>query len=358
LGYDCGHLSDMYCVSLQVLYLGLRLWTSVRYVLSFSSGIVPWLRLWTSVRYVLYFSSGILPWATTVDFGQVCIEFLFRYCTLGYDCGLRSGMYWVSLQVLYLGLRLWTSVRYVLSFSSGIVPWATTVDICQICIEFLFRYCTLGYDCGLRSGMYWVSLQVLYLGLRLWTSVRYVLCFSTGIVPWATTVDFGQVCIEFLFRYCTLGYDCGLRSDMYCVSLQLYFPLGYYSGPRSDVYCGFLQVLNHEIRLWIRSGMYCVSLHVLYLGLRLWTSVRYVLCFSTGILPWATTMDFGKVCIVFLFRYFILDTTVNFGQACIVFPLLYLGYSDWLVDWFQLFHGDQFKWWMKPEYTERTTDDW
>ena len=44
------------------------------------------LRLCTSVRYVLCFSSGILPWATTVDFGQVCIVFLFRYCILDYDC--------------------------------------------------------------------------------------------------------------------------------------------------------------------------------------------------------------------------------------------------------------------------------
>ena len=235
-------------------------------------------------------------------------------------------MYCVSRQVLYLGLRRWTSVRYILCCSSGIVPWATTMDFGQICI--VFSTGNAPWATTVDYGKICIVFLLLYLGLRLWTSVRYVLCFSTGIVPWATTVDFGGVGIVFLFSYFTLGYDCGLRSDMYCVSLQLYFPLGYYSGPRSDVYCGFLQVLNHEIRLWIRSGMYCVSLHVLYLGLRLWTSVRYVLCFSTGILPWATTMDFGKVCIVFLFRYFILDTTVNFGQACIVFPLLYLGYSD------------------------------
>ena len=156
LGYDCGLRPGMYCVSLQVLYLGLR--------------------LLTSVRYVLCFSSGILPWATTVDFGQVCIVFRYMYCTLGYDCGFWSGVYCVC-----------------------------------------FRYCTLVYDCGIRLGMYCVSLQVLYLGLRLWTSVRYVLCFSSGIVPWSTTVDFGQVCIVFLFRCCTLVYDCGLRSGMYCV---------------------------------------------------------------------------------------------------------------------------------------------
>ena len=77
---------------------------------------------------------------------------------------------------------------------------ATTVDFGQVCIVFLFRYCTLGYDCWLRSGMYCASLQVMYLRLRLLTSVRYVLCFSSGNVPWATTVDFGQVCIVFLFR--------------------------------------------------------------------------------------------------------------------------------------------------------------
>jgi hypothetical protein len=51
-----------------------------------------------------------------------------------------------------------------------------------------FCYCTLGYDCGLRSDMYCVSLQVFYLGLRLWTSVRYVLCFSSDILPSDTTV--------------------------------------------------------------------------------------------------------------------------------------------------------------------------
>jgi hypothetical protein len=45
------------------------------------------------------------------------------------------------------------------------------------------------------------------LGLRLWTTVRYVLCFSSAILPWATTVDFGGVCIVFFFRYFTLGYE-------------------------------------------------------------------------------------------------------------------------------------------------------
>ena len=38
---------------------------------------------------------------------------------------------------------------------------------------------------------------------------------------------------------------------------------------------------------------------------------------------------------------------------------------DWLIDFwcftplsavFQLYHGDQFQWWKKPEYPERTTD--
>jgi hypothetical protein len=171
--------------------------------------------------------------ATTVDFGQVCIVVVFRYCTLAYDCGLRSGMYWVSLHVLYLGLRLWTSVRHVLWLSSGIVPWATT---------------------GPRSGMYCVSVIVLGKSWLFWGQTaclhagNYIYfgnCeFTPGFNGYDTTVDFGRVCIVFLFSYCTLAYDCGLRSDMYCVSLQ-----------------------------------------VLYLGLRLWTSVRYALCFSSGIVP-------------------------------------------------------------------------
>ena len=183
----------MYCVSRQVLYLGLRRWTSVRYILCCSSGIVPWATTMDFGQICIVFSTGNAPWATTVDYGKICIVFL----------------------LLYLGLRLWTSVRYVLCFSTGIVPWATTVDFGGVGIVFLFSYFTLGYDCGLRSDMYCVSLQLFYLGLRLWASVRYVLSFSSGIVPWATTVDFGQVCIVFLFRYFTLGYDCGLRSGMY-----------------------------------------------------------------------------------------------------------------------------------------------
>ena len=320
LGYDCGLRSDMYYVSLQIFYLGIRLWATVRYVLCFSSGIVSW--------------------ATTVDFGGVCIMFLFMFFTLGYDCGLRWGMYYVSLQILYLRLRLWTSVRYVLCFSSGIVPWATTVDFGQICIVFLFRYFTLGYDCGLLSGMYYVSLQIFYLGIRLWTTVRYVLCFSSDILPWDTTVDFGRVCIVFLFRYFTLGYDCGLRSDMYCVSLQvLYFGLRRWTSVRYVLCCSSGSVP------WATTmdfGQICIVFLLLYLGLRLWTSVRYVLCFSTCIVPWATIVDFGQICIVFLLLYLGLRllttvryvlcfssgispwaTTVDFGQICIVFLFRY-----------------------------------
>ena len=131
--------------------------------------------------------------ATTVDFGQVCIVFLLRYCTLGYDCGLRSGMYCVSVIVLGKSWLFWGQTaclhagNYIYfgncEFTPGFNGYDTTVDFGRVCIVFLFSYCTLAYDCGLRSDMYCVSLQVLYLGLRLWTSVRYALCFSSGIVP-------------------------------------------------------------------------------------------------------------------------------------------------------------------------------
>ena len=131
--------------------------------------------------------------ATTVDFGQVCIVVVFRYCTLAYDCGLRSGMYWVSLHVLYLGLRLWTSVRHVLWLSSGIVPWATTVDFGQVCIVFLLLYLVnLGYsEDKQRVFMLEIIFILVTVNLRLalmattrlWTSVGYVLSFSSVIVP-------------------------------------------------------------------------------------------------------------------------------------------------------------------------------
>jgi hypothetical protein len=153
----------MYCVSLQVLYLGLRLWTSVRYVLSFSSGIVPWATIVDFGQIcIVFLFSCIFLWATTVDLGQMCIVVFFRYWTMRYDCGFG-----------------------------------------QACIVFLFMYCTLGYDCGLRSGMYCVSLQVFYLGLRPWTSVRYVLCFSSGILSWIRL--WTSVRHVLCFRYCTLA---------------------------------------------------------------------------------------------------------------------------------------------------------
>ena len=265
LGYDCGLRSGMYCVSV------------------------------------------IVPWATTVDFGQICIVFLYRYCTLGYDCGLRSGMYYVSLQVFYLRLRLWTSVRYVLCFSSDILPWDTTVDFGRVCIVFLFRYFTLGYDCGLRSDMYCVSLQVLYFGLRRWTSVRYVLCCSSGSVPWATTMDFGQICIVFLLLYLGLRLWTSVRYVL-CFSTGIV--------PWATI---------------VDFGQICIVFLLLYLGLRLLTTVRYVLCFSSGISPWATIVDFGQICIVFLYRYFTLgyDCGLRSGMYCVSLQVFYLRLRLW-----------------------------
>jgi hypothetical protein len=156
-------------------------------------------------------------------------------------------MYCGSLQVFSFGLLQWTSVRYILWFSSGIVPLATTVDFGQAWIVFLYRYCTKNGNTIHAWPKFTVVSKIKYLKRNTIHTLpksmvvaqgtipvekhntyltevhsRIKLCFSSGIVPWATTVDFGQVCIVFLVRYCTLGYDCGLRSDMYCVSLQVF----------------------------------------------------------------------------------------------------------------------------------------
>ena len=56
-------------------------------------------------------------------------------------------------------------------------------------------------------------------GVFMLENVLILVTVNVRLALMATTVDFGQVCIVFLLRYCTLGYDCGLRSGMYCVSV-------------------------------------------------------------------------------------------------------------------------------------------
>jgi hypothetical protein len=157
----------MYCVSLQVLYLGLRLWTSVGYVLCFSSGFSPWAHS-RSPRYNTCRETQCISYRSPQSYPKV--KYLKRNI-----------------------IHTWPKSTIV---AQDKIPeekhntYLTEVHSrsLKICIVFLFRYCILGYDCGLRWGMYYVSLQVFHLGLRLWTSVRYVFCFSTGNVPWTTTV--------------------------------------------------------------------------------------------------------------------------------------------------------------------------
>ena len=64
------------------------------------------------------------------------------------------------------------------------------------------------------------------------------------------------------------------------------------------------------------------------------------------------------------FPYNVFRSLHNLLSLYFGLPLVLLIY-DWLIDLlcltplsaiFQLYHGDQFQWWKKPEYLERTTD--